>query len=90
MSLSNWTEGYTLVRESPNFKVMLNPERSPLEKEGHSYLLIFKKYNTLEASANSFIIALSFLYEAENGLSELETKEKQEQQAEEVPLPTLN
>ena len=75
--MNNWFKDFVTVKATPNFSIMLNPKRDPLEKEGYSYHLVFNRYSTIEASANSFLLISTFLDEAENGLASLEAPEEQ-------------
>jgi hypothetical protein len=88
--LSEWNKDFITVQETDHFKVMIDPNRNPLDKENASYLLVFKKYNTIEASANSMVIILSFLNEAEEGYLGLLSKQKAKAEQEVEALPTLN
>lgn len=86
MSLSNWNETYITIKETEHFKVVSDPNRDPRDKEGHGYYLVYKKYNTIEAAANSIVIILSFLAEAEEGYAALTAQKSEEPRQ----VPVLN
>lgn len=68
---NNWFKEFIAVKKTPNFSIMYNPARNPLDKEGYSYHLVYNKFNTIEASANSFLLISAYLNEAESGYSEM-------------------
>lgn len=81
--LNSWSNGFVVVNERSDFCVLLNPSYTPFTESMFAYYLVYKKYNTVEAVANSIIVINSFLEEAQTAYDST-FKTKQESKTEDL------